>query len=476
MAGSNDWVLDDQIVPMHHHSGDERKDFLMDFGAATPTPVSVDEANRIARDRCGIQECEESKALSRRSALAGGLGAGLGALALPSVAPRMAFAADATGHIVVCIFLRGGFDGLSAVVPYGDPDLYKLRPTIGVRSSQGMWDLDGFFGAHPQMAPLGAMWQGKDLAFVHATGNPDPTRSHFDAQVSTERAAGWDSKATSVSTGWLGRHLASSSSQAGTFRALTLGSRAVLAVSSSRPTLSFSSIADFDLWGWAGYKPSNFNALRRMYERVGGEAHRQAATTLDAIDGLAGLRAQSAGYTPPNGAKYPSTYFGKSMMQIAMMIRAGKGLEVACADVGDWDMHANLGKASDPNAWFSRRIRELSDTLAAFRTDLGPLWDKVTVVTMSEFGRRAGENASAGVDHGHGNLIMVAGGKVAGGKVYGKWPTLAHSTLDHGDLAIATDYRTILAELMVNRLGNTNLSTVLPNYSPVPHLGIFPKV
>lgn len=489
---NNDWVCDEHIVPMHHHSGDDRRDFLLDVSGPEPRPVGVAEANHLARSRSQVAElttcCPDEIAdegprfagrfmPSRRGLLKSGA-VGLGAMMASSAMPRMAFAADPSGpgarDVLVCIFLRGGMDGLSALVPAGDPDYYRARPNLSVKSEQGLIALDSFWAMHPQMESMKWLWDNGELAAVHATGNTDPTRSHFAGEYSMERAAGFDSKAAAVSSGWLGRHLATSATTQGTFRAITLGNRTVTSLATSFPTLAFSKISDFDLWAWEGVKPTVLDGIKKMYATsAGGPAGDAAAKTLAAIGGLADLRATTDGYVPANGAVYPDTRFGEGLAEIAQMIKAGKGLEVACIDIGDWDMHADLGQASDPESWFARKIRELSDGIEAFRTDLGTSWTNTCVLTMSEFGRRVQENNSGGLDHGHGNVMFVAGGQVNGGRVYGSWPGLASAKLDAGDVAITTDYRTVLSELVSKRLKNPNLATVFPGFTAPSQLGIF---
>lgn len=477
------YTLDERIVPMHAHSGRDRDDFLCALEPGGHRVVSRAEANRIALSRFGIPDVgggePEPEAAAygpagvpRRTLLRGV--AGLGLMGTPSVAPRMAFAAGPEiRDVLVCIFLRGGFDGLSAVFPLDDANYRAARPTIGVAS--GALPLGGGWGAHPQLSALQPLWAAGELAVVHATGNTDPTRSHFAGMWSTERAAG--ATAVTVQSGWLGRHLATSSGPEPTFRAITVGTKAVASLSTTFPTLAFSSISEFDIWAWEGVRPHIARMLDATYDRAGGSAGALANTTLDAVARLADLRGTP--YVPANGASYPDGPFGDGLQDIARMIKSGKGLEVACLDIGDWDMHAGLGSSGDPNSWFSWKVRELAQGLAAFRTDLGSSWSNVCVITMSEFGRRVGENASGGVDHGHGNAIFVLGGQVAGGRVFGSWPGLSPGDLDlneggyNGDVTITTDYRTVLAELLTDRLKNPAVGTVLPNFTSPGPLGIF---
>lgn len=333
-------LAEDVIVPVHAH--DERDDHFVSLEGGTPRAVSHAEAGVIAARHHGITTHAEAeiaddgpRRLDRRRA-ARAVGAGLlGALLAPAVAPRYAFAAT-PGDTLVCIFLRGGFDGLSALVPVADPDYYRMRGSIAVPESATVRLTDSF-GMHAGMKKLEPMWKDGDLAFVPATGSPWITRSHFDDMYAAERCA-----PASVRTGWLGRHLASSSSAAGTFREITIGDRAVMALTTSWPTMAMTSIKDFDINCWSGYRPQMLSAIDRMYGEAGGAVNAQADKTLAAIGELDNIR--SVTYAPENGAVYPSTSFGKGMSEIAHLIKAGKGVEVACIDLGDWDMHKRLGR------------------------------------------------------------------------------------------------------------------------------------
>lgn len=393
--------------------------------------------------------------------------------ALPSWAPQMAFrsAASSSNDTVVCIFQRGGMDGLSALVPYGEgANYYDRRPTISVRTpgsgANAAVDLNGFFGLHPSLAGFKDLYAQGLLAAVAATGSIDPTRSHFDAMRFMEQGVPVNK---SLTTGWLGRHLEMTAAEGDSpVRAVGFGP---LVPASLRGTPAFSALAlesidSYQLEGNDYYLPDIRENLETNYRTASPTVpiERQAKLVVDTIDLLQSLSATD--YVPANGAKYPDTTFGMGLKQVAQLIKADVGLEVACVDLGDWDTHENQGTIG---GWLGENLKELGDGIMALVKDLGSFMDRTTVVTMSEFGRRVEENASFGTDHGHGNVMFVAGGGVQGGNVYGSWPTLQEAALDAGDVAITTDCRQVLAELVEKRLGNPDTATVFPglSYSPL---------
>ncbi len=420
----------------------------------------------------------KSGTMSRRSFL-GGLSA-LGAVGVskslfPSWMPRLAFRqADqaAAGDVLVCVFLRGGIDGLSAVVPYGEGgNYYDRRPTLAVPESSVL-DLDGFFGFHPTLAPLHEVFQAGGLTVVHATGSTDPSRSHFDAMQFMEYGTP-GSKTTG--TGWIGRHLQTAAWQNDSpFRAVGMGALLQSSLRGSQSPLSLRSIADFHLRGREGELRQLEQILADLYtmqappDLLGS----QAQLVFDAVDTLQSLSAEN--YVPANGAAYPEDDmgFGLGLRQIAQLIKADVGLEVACVDLGGWDTHENQGTL---DGYFNALLDTLSRGLAAFYADMADQMSGITVVTMSEFGRRVEENASHGTDHGHGNFMLLMGGGVHGGQVYAQWPTLASEALSEGDLAITTDYRDVLAEVVSMRLMNPALEQVFPNHTVTPLGLIVPR-
>lgn len=409
-------------------------------------------------------ECAECSGVSRRRFLAGALAVGGAAVAASSVTTRVAMAADPSysGDTMVVISLRGGFDGLSAVVPAGDPNYLVQRPNIGVPSS-ALLGLDSMFGLHPSMRALLPHWQGGTLAAVHAVGQPAASRSHFEAMDEMERAA----PNSNLRTGWLDRALGQRS-MTGVFQGIQLGeSLPTKAFVGPNQELSLGSIEDFHIVGtesdddpaWAAAEFVRWrNALTAMNQAAPDAIKEPTAVALRAVETTTNL-AQTP-YTP--SANYPSGELGDALKDVARLIKANLGVQVACVDVGGWDMHEGLGTFDVADSWMTRKLRNLSESMAAFADDLGSLFSKTVVVTMSEFGRRVKENASGGVDHGLGNAMLVMGGNVVGGRVHGAWPGLEDNSLDDGDLAGANDFRVVLAEILSKRCGQSGMSTVFP--------------
>jgi len=403
------------------------------------------------------QQC--SPGYSRRTVLKGAgviAGAAVGSSLLPA---RYAFAdgpGSAAGDVLVVLSLRGGFDGLSAVVPGNDPDYRRLRPGIGVPAAS-LVPLDGTFGLHPALAPLKALYDAGSLALVHAVGSPDPTRSHFEAQREMERSA----FGAPVPGGWLDRYLAATGA-GGAFSGVARGSMLPLSLSGPVPALAMSSLKDYTLSAWSGYRADYSRALAGLQAGVSHPAAGMAAATLGSLDTMAAVTANP--YVSANGAVYDDTDISRAFRDLAQLIRARVGLRVACLDMGNWDMHKGLGRVD--SGWMTNQLRDLGRGLAAFAADTGLAG--VTVVTLSEFGRRAQENGSGGLDHGHGNAMFVLGGGVQGGRVYGQWPGLSAGALDQGDLAGTTDFRVVLGELLADRCGaGANvLGQVFPGWRP----------
>jgi uncharacterized protein (DUF1501 family) len=398
---------------------------------------------------------------------------GVSSALFPAWMPRLAFRAQnqpAPGDVLVAIFLRGAIDGLSAVVPYGEgAHYYDRRPTLRVlepgQGDASVLDLDGFFGFHPALAPLKDVYDAGSLAVVHATGSIDPSRSHFDAMQFMEYGTPGNK---TTGTGWIGRHLQSVAWQNDSpFRAVGMGAMVPGALRGSVVPLSLRSIADFHLKGRTDELRRAESVLQQLYSVSAPAAllDKQAKLVFETVDLLKSINA--GGYTPSNGAAYPTDNegFGLGLQQIAQLIKADVGLEVACVDLGGWDTHENQGTIG---GYFNELLGTLSRGLAAFHTDMGDRMANVTVVTMSEFGRRVEENASSGTDHGHGNFMFVMGGGTLGGKVYSQWPTLAPEALNDGDLQITTDYRDVLAEVVGKRLLNPALDQVFPDHTVTP--------
>ncbi len=376
--------------------------------------------------------------------------------------PTLAFAStpQRAGDVLVNIFLRGGLDGLSAVVPYSEGShLYDLRRTQAVPESL-LINLDGQFGLHPAMLPLKELYDEGHFVIVHATGSPDDSRSHFDAMQFMEYGTPGEK---SIGTGWLGRHLESTAWQNNSpFRAVGMGTMLPQSLSGSVTPLALKSITDFHFRGRDSEAQRLQASLAALYSSQApsdllGE---QAKLVFETIDLLKSLDGES--YSPTGDARYPDSDFGLGLKQIALLIKADVGLEVASIDLGGWDTHEEQGTL---DGIFNALLSELSLGLHAFYTDLADHMRHVTVVTMSEFGRRLEENASAGTDHGHGNVMFVMGGGTQGGRVYTRWPGLQREALVDGDLAITTDYRDVLAEIIVGRLHNSDLAHIFPRHN-----------
>lgn len=388
--------------------------------------------------------------------------------------PRLAFRqnAAAPGDILVSIFLRGGMDGLSAVVPYAEgANYYDVRPHLAIPApGAGTFsaiDLDGQFGLHPSMARMKELYDSGLLAIVHATGLTDATRSHFDAQRFMEQGVPGDK---TIGTGWIGRHLAVQAAAGDSnIRGLAINDHLPFALRGPAPALAVSSLDEIGFRGAKGSKDDEdllLATLQQLYLAPTTQSllRDQATLVFETVDTLQQLA--QAGYTPAPGAVYPEDGFGFSMRQVAQLIKADLGLEAAAVDLGGWDTHETQGV---DGGGYAELVASLAQGLHAFATDLGDGIGNVTLVVMSEFGRTVAENASRGTDHGHGNVMFVLGGGVAGGKVYTQWPGLAPGGLDEeGDLAITIDFRDVLAEIVSRRLLNPAVGDVFPNFVPTP--------
>jgi uncharacterized protein (DUF1501 family) len=376
--------------------------------------------------------------------------------------------AAAGKKILVAIFQRGAADGLNVVVPHGEKAYYDLRPTIAIprptsdpgRKDDAAIDLDGFFGLHPALAPLKPLFDQRHLAIVDAVGSPDPTRSHFDAQDYMESGTP-GRKATG--DGWMNRALPRAAGKPSPLRAVSLGPVLARSLRGNAPAVAMQTIEDFQVRDRAAAKQ-----FERMYT-ASTDPLLQAAgrETFEAVAMLQAI--QRRPYTPAAGAGYPRGRFGQSLQQIAQLIKSDVGMEMAFADIGGWDHHVNELGARPGEGLLANLLREYGQALSAFWKDMGDRMNDVVVVTMSEFGRTARENGNRGTDHGHANNMFVMGGAVQGGKVYGKWPGLEKEQLWEGrDLALTTDFRDVLGELVSRHLGNAPLGTVFPGYDPKP--------
>lgn len=464
---------EDLITPLHHH--DEAHNRLLAEVDGTTRVVTPQQANELvttlrpnrAIDDPAVEHASTGPRFGRRGLFRGSL-IGLGGLLAASTAPRYSFAAGTGGDLLVCVFLRGGFDSLAAIGIPDDSYYNKLRGGTRVTAGQGGIALNSKYVLNKHFSALGDIWDADQLAVVLGAGHPGVTRSHFEDQDMCERAA-----APSVRSGWIGRHIASSSAESGTFRAITMGDqRVVLSLATTaHQSLAMSSVDSFRLdsaWNDGDRLVADLGAV---YGDAGGVLATQARATLDAVTSMKTIREQE--YTPANGAKYPDTNWGNGLKDIARLAKADLGMEVACIDYGNWDMHQNLGTPGEADSWFSGQATDFAKGIAAFRKDLGSAWNSVTVVTMSEFGRRVEVNGDGGTDHGHGGLMMLMGGGINGGKVYGGMPdSLAPGNLTDGDVPITTDYRQVLSEVVTRRLNNTRIAQVFPGFTPGAALGI----
>ena len=381
----------------------------------------------------------------------------------PSFLARTAFAGGTPRRkMLIAVFQRGAVDGLSVVVPFGERDYYRARPSIAIpepRSGEhGAIDLDGFFGVNPRLEALKPLWDRRQLAIVHACGSPDSTRSHFDAQDYMETAT---PGVKSTSDGWLNRYLQAKREEKETpFRAVALTQQLPRMLQGPAQAIALSQVSQFGVRGGQAT-----DALSAAFEEAYGSAPDQVlnGTGREAFDAMRLLKiADPSKYQPEHGADYPRSPFGQALKQIAQITKANLGLEVAFADVGGWDTHVNQGAAQGQLA---NRLDDFARSLAALALDLDDRMDDVVVLTMSEFGRAVNENGNRGTDHGHGNAMMILGGGVRGGRVYGRWPGLSPERRYEGrDLAVTTDFRDVFGEVVVRHLGMENPSSVFPGY------------
>lgn len=405
--------------------------------------------------------------------------------------PKRAAGGAGGRKILICIFQRGAVDGLSMIVPHGDPNYYQLRSTNGgialPRTGDGaVLDLDGQFGLNPAMQVLKPLYDKGFLAPVQAVGSPHATRSHFDAQDYMESAIPGNK---SVHEGWLTRVLeqcpedaARKAAGKASVRAVSLTPQLPRSFEGDDHALAVGDLRSFGVGMKGGGAPKNQKGKREMpamtnaprdpaggFEAlyagaVGDVLHGAGQETFEALKLLNSLKPDQ--YQPEKGAKYPGGRYGQSLQQIAQLIKADVGLEIAFAETGGWDTHVNQGGSQGQ---LSRRLGEFAQGLSALWTDLGDRMADVTIVTMSEFGRTARQNGNGGTDHGHGTCFLTLGGNVRGGKVLGQWPGLAPEQLNEKrDLAVTTDFRDVFGEIAARHLGVKDLSAVFPGYETGP--------
>ena len=407
---------------------------------------------------------------TRRAFVKGAACSVVGLGSMPRFLLRTASAVPATRKVLVGVFQRGAVDGLAMVPPHGDPGYAAGRSSTALGrpargESAGTADLDGHFGLHPALGPLLPLWQARSLAIVHACGSPDATRSHFDAQDYMETGT---PGIRSTADGWLARALGTLPPRPSPFRAVAIGQRLPRVLRGDPSALAMASVERFDVRADAG------GGARRGFESLyadgaGDLLHGTGRTTFEAVDML--RRTGAARLAAANGAQYPRGTFGESMRQIAQLIRGDVGLEIAFADMGGFDTHAAQGAE---RGVLAARLTEFGAGLAAFARDLGDRMADVVVLTMSEFGRTVAENGTGGTDHGHATAMLVFGGGVRGGRVYGRWPGLAREQLFDGrDLAVTTDFRTLFTEVAVGHLGVPASAAIFPGWTPAAPLGLF---
>lgn len=413
-----------------------------------------------------------------------GCSAAIAAMAAARVG-QLAFAEpaqpQATNEIFVQIFLRGGCDGLSLLSPYDDPHYRNARGTLALplsgvnaplRIDQNNPSFNtSSFGLNSRMPHLRDLYNSGHLAFIHACGLDDDTRSHFDAMDYIERGTPGNK---TTSSGWLTRHLQSQGGVSTLLPAIAANSAPPASLLNYAGAVAVTSPSSFNIsTGWR-YNRSQENypflsTLREIYNRSSinplAPAGRRVTQVIDVMRSL-------GSYTPATGTTYPSGSFGDALKTVAQLIKADLGLQVATIDFGGWDTHEAQAN-SDGTGYLPDRLGILSQGLHAFYNDLAAYHSRLTIVVLSEFGRRLGRNQSNGTDHGHGNVMMVLGGNVNGRRIYGTWPGLHPDQLDkRQDLQITTDYRQVLSEILVRRLGNPKLGTIFPGLSAYNPLGI----
>jgi uncharacterized protein (DUF1501 family) len=374
---------------------------------------------------------------------------------------------NARGKVLICLFQRGAADALNVVVPFGEQAYYTMRPTIAIPrpvsgAAQGALDLDGFFGLHPSMASFTPLWDDGILAPIHAVGSPSNTRSHFDAQDYMESATP-DNKGTR--DGWLNRYLAAKGTceecKVSAFRAVAMTPQTPRILEGASPTIAMNDLDEFTI----RTNGSQADRIESLYRTGNADVvHAAGGEMFEAMKVLRAANPQK--YLPEHNADYPRSPFGQHLRQIAQIIKADVGLEVAFADVGGWDTHVNQGSV---NGQLAQRLDDFSKSIAALVQDLGDRMSDVVILTMSEFGRTARQNGNGGTDHGHATAMFVIGGAVHGKKVHGKWPGLQPEQLNEGrDLALTTDFRSVFSEVAFKHLGAAKMESVFPGFSGDP--------
>ena len=406
-----------------------------------------------------IKNCPEGReGFTRRQFLRGAALFG-GMTVLSANGIRYTFAASTTEvpDVVVTLVLRGGFDSLSAVVPTDENLMRKVRGEIFIPNSS-LLPLDREFGLHPALKKFLPLWEAKELAIVNTVGAPTHSRSHFD-EISDVAYAAYGEK--DKRSGWIARFLDVAGSGS-VVQSVGIGSTTRQLIGGKAAPVNVDSLNNFKLDSIFGYKAEDLAGfIDETHGRWTNVWATQAKSTIQALDQIAMASAQKSSVT------YPNTGTGQRFKDVAALLKAGIGVRAVDIEFqGDWDMHANMGTLDD--GWLTSYLADLAGSISSFREDLGVLWSRVTVVTVTEFGRRVSQNQSSGTDHGWGSSTFVAGGGVNGGKIHGKFPGLDDKQLKDGDLVVTADYRSLLTEILTRRAGITaeGASQVFPNFRP----------
>ncbi len=410
------------------------------------------------------QGCCRDFTMSRRSLLRGATAVG-GTMALSQMfgdaLMQATFAGTRGGNTLVVISLRGGVDGLGVVVPHGDAGYYKARPSTAVPVGSLVCK-DALFGLHPAMTPLAPLWASGELAAIQATGLAVPNRSHFSAIEEVEDAA----PGSDLRSGWINRMIGLGTSP-GTLDAVQLGQAfPTTAVRGESSVLATTDLDKLQVPGLEGYTNQRYSSLGSAWAAASGPLSRGAREAMNISKGAGTQLAAMS----PTATAYPTVWnatpFAAPLKNAAQLIKADLGTDVIAIDAGNWDLHTGYGTIG----WgtMQSNISGFAQALAAFMADLGELRQRVTVVTISEFGRRVAENGSQGFDHGWGNMMLVAGGGVKGGKYYGRWPGIDTGSLSDGDLKVTTDYRNVLGEIVNRRFADRSVSQLFPGHSFSP--------
>ncbi|MGH1365380.1 MAG: DUF1501 domain-containing protein [Calditrichia bacterium] len=371
-------------------------------------------------------------------------------------------------NTLVTIFQRGAMDGLMAVSPLNDPRLLKLRPNLGMTAAKSaerrLLELDGNFGLHPSFASLKRFYDEERLAIVHGIGSPNNTRSHFDAQDYMETGTPGDK---GTSSGWLNRAIGLMGHEATPFQAVSMTPAMPRALYGNNAAIALTDLNDFKLSGRQARAvvQSAGKSIEELYRQTTQDLLKESGKdSFDAIRTISDIEIN--GYKPANGAKYPTSPLGKNLKQIAILVKADVGLEVAFAESNGWDTHVRQGTATGS---FARRADDLADCINAFWTDLGVYQDNVTLMTMTEFGRTVAENGSVGTDHGRASCMFVLGNNVEGGQIYGGIPELDVDALEDGrDLPVQIDFRSLFTEVAVKHLRVKNQAALFPGWNGKP--------